>query len=482
MMLFGVALSRTLTRVSIARARTAGFEMVWTTPHFRSRALRGQEIILTCELRNHDNLPTKFEGLRISHSPCLSVSSSLSAGEVPANGGLCLKLRVRSLRVGFHGIHNLVIHTIRAPGLYTVPLSFSNPYVIEVLPQTKRLTLLQRGGGTSQQLTSRSRGTIQRGHGSEFLEIREHRPGDAFRRIAWKASARKGRLLVIENEQEETDVVWIVVDMSTANMLGICGQTPFDRVVDEVAALTQAHLRTGCRVGLSMIGQRRLAHIPPGRGPRHKANILQALTFKSHCADEDRCGWDKNDVARKVLEHARTIDSRGEHILPYDFEKIGKLALELMVHAPAPLLKVWSTTKWDHIFRQYLLAFGVHFPPNEKSDRHRVEGELTVVLKEILRARGRPSLIHLLGHAPTFETPRSLLELIGRMRHHRTEVRFTPIVSEGGEPNELDNALSSGTNLTTAVLNEAVKLRKRMNFDEGLDELRRLGAKIQRPL
>src|SRR5690606_5687175 len=41
-LLSGIALSRALTRVSVARARAAGFEMLWTTSDSVERAVVGQ--------------------------------------------------------------------------------------------------------------------------------------------------------------------------------------------------------------------------------------------------------------------------------------------------------------------------------------------------------------------------------------------------------------------------------------------------------
>ena len=44
-------------------------------------------------------------------------------------------------------------------------------------------------------------------HADEIRELRDHAPGDPLKRVAWKASARRGRLLVREMEREEGDVV-----------------------------------------------------------------------------------------------------------------------------------------------------------------------------------------------------------------------------------------------------------------------------------
>ena len=52
-----------------------------------------------------------------------------------------------------------------------------------------------------------------RGEGDDLRELREHQPGDPFRKIAWKASARRGRAFseaehVLKKLAEETGGQW----------------------------------------------------------------------------------------------------------------------------------------------------------------------------------------------------------------------------------------------------------------------------------
>src|SRR5690606_29041779 len=99
---------------------------------------------------NRDTLPTRFRDLNVSHSPALHVSCFPKSGEIPPGGRLKLELTVKPARVGYHGIHNITLQTIRAPGLYHVPLSFSNPFVVEVLPRSARLKMSGAIGGRTQ--------------------------------------------------------------------------------------------------------------------------------------------------------------------------------------------------------------------------------------------------------------------------------------------------------------------------------------------
>lgn len=473
-MLTGVALSRALTRVSVSRARAAGFEMLWTTSNSLERATRGLEVLLTAELRNRDSLPTRFRNLAVSHCPTLEVSCSPSSGEVPPGGRLKLELRVRPLRVGYHGIHNITLETIRAPGLYTVPLSFSNPFVLEVLPHSARLGLRGAVGGRAEALSPVSRSGRRRGDGAELREIREHRPGDPYRHIAWKPSARRGKLLIIEMEQEQSDVVWLVIDASVDSSSGMIGKTALDFAIDEAASTIEAHLARGDHVGLCIMGTRRLFVEKAGRGPKHAAKMLAALTLQTHTADADRSDWDDMDVARRVLEHASSIYSDAAGLRPYEHDKLAELAQRLVNHAPARPEAPWSQNPSDRILRQYLLAFGIQPPPRGTSDRHHVEREIAHFLEELVGARKAPALVYLFGRPPTFETPKQLFDALRRIARRRTELRFVPCL----ESTELEREGLLRTDVKAHLVRDALTYRQRMAAEDGMSQLAQLGIKL----
>lgn len=472
--LTGVALSRALTSVSVSRARAAGFEMLWTTSDSVARATRGHELVLTAELRNRDTLPTRFRNLQVSHCPSLEVTCTPSSGEVPPGGRLTLQVRVRPLRVGYHGIHNITLQTIRAPGLYTVPLSFSNPFVVEVLPRTARLGLVGAVGGRTQTISTASRRGTRRGDGSELREIREHRPGDPYRHIAWKPSARRGKLLIIEMEQEQSDLVWLVIDASVDSASGVPGKTALDVAIDEATSKMDSHIARGDQVGVCIMGTRRLSVIKPGRGPKHSAKILTALALNTHTADADRSDWDESDVARRVLEHASSIHSEAVQIRPYEHEKIAQLALKIMKHAPVSPESPWSLNATDRLLRRYLLSFGIQPPPRGTSDRHHVEREIGSFLAELVSSRKAPTLVYLFGRPPTFETPRQLLDAIRKIARRRTELRFVPCL----ESTELEHDGLARSDIKAELVRDALSYRQRIAAEDGLKLLSSLGVKV----
>lgn len=436
-MLVGIALSRAFTVLSVARARTAGFEMLWLAASPLVRGTRGQAIGLSAELRNRDTLPTYFRKLSVDHASGLTVTVHPKSGEVPAGGSLRLELTVTPQRVGLHGIFSITLHTIRAPGLFAIPLAFSNPLVLEVLPARGRHHVLSATGGRTRSLGQMAAQGTRKGDGLELYELREHRAGDPYKRIAWKASARRGKLLVIEREHEERDTVWVLLDASIDSASGPIGRTALDRGIDQALIQIDAHFSRGDRVGLIIAGARELVKVLPNRGSAQMARLITALSLQTHTADADRSDWDEHAVRSKVREHAASLDRNIAHL---DLDDLGGLegrVRSLLAQAPAQPKAPFSRSKQDCLFRTYLLAYGIQPPPRLLSDRSATESTLARSVLEVCRdKRHRASRLVFLGPALRDDTPVALTQSLLQARRRGVDVTFLPLfdlVRAGGD-------------------------------------------------
>ncbi|MDP8946800.1 MAG: DUF58 domain-containing protein [Actinomycetota bacterium] len=89
--------------------------------------------------------------------------------------------------------------------------------------------------------------TLHRGHGGEFWGLREYRPGDPARLVAWKRSARDllaGRLAVVELAQETHPPLVVALDLDAR-----APQEVREMVVSTGASLLLYGLREGRDVG-----------------------------------------------------------------------------------------------------------------------------------------------------------------------------------------------------------------------------------------
>ena len=115
------------------------------------------------------------------------------------------------------------------------------------------------------------------GAGVEFFGVRDYQPGDPPRRINWHASARRvEELYSNEFQQERVADVGIVLDGRERANFFSGGRSLFEHSVLAAAALSDALLRQGNRVGLLTYGHY-LQWTLPGYGKLQRERILQAL-------------------------------------------------------------------------------------------------------------------------------------------------------------------------------------------------------------
>lgn len=115
------------------------------------------------------------------------------------------------------------------------------------------------------------------GTGSELLELRDYRPGDPPRQIAWKVSARRDMLITREYESEVPLRCTLVVDASAAMCRGPAGKTPLARAVRVAAAVARVAIANRDLVGLVVAGPASSVYLPPSRSSVHLVGLLETL-------------------------------------------------------------------------------------------------------------------------------------------------------------------------------------------------------------
>jgi uncharacterized protein (DUF58 family) len=415
-MLLAVAIARAVTLVSVSRIRAAGFEMLWSGPRRVHRVARGTTLELEAEVRNRDTLAARYVKLRAVASSQLDVQIEPRGGEVAASGRLKVKVKVTAPRVGQHGVHGLALEVHGASGLFEVPLTFANPYGIEVLPRPFATYLMQPRGGRSHLMAASGRPGRTRGEGTDLRELREHQHGDPFRRIAWKASARRGTLMVRDFEREERDVVWVVLAAPVDLWAGPVGRAPLDLAIDEVAAVATRHLGRGDRVGLVITAPGLKVTIPPDTGPTQGHKIAHALTVGAGTYDAHRSDLDESDTAVRVLEHLRPLDGRGlADVRRGDLDKLAARAESMRARAPFAAAAPFGRSLRERTLRRYLASFGIESPPKLTSDRREVDTSLVEALAQLGRVKPRASLIHVVAPPPDAEHWQKLGEAVRRL-------------------------------------------------------------------
>ncbi len=472
-LLLGLMVARAVTLLGVARVRNAGFEMLWQERRRSARIGCGEVVELSAEVRNRDDRAARYVQLRSLHSPHLQVELEPRSGEVPAGGRLSVSVRVSSHRVGRHGLYGLSLEVVGSPGLYEVPLTFSNPFGIEVMPKTYATRTRSAIGGRSRSHAEAGRAGNRPLGNYDLREIREYQAGDPFKRLAWKASARRGRLMVREFDLEERDVVWLVLDASVELWAGLSGKAPLDVAIERVAAIAERHLELGNRVGLAIVGARRIATLPPAAGSAHAARVMEALSFATSCHDADRSEFDEQDVALRVLEHLRPLEPNAvEGVRSNDLDKVSRRASVILPRAPFSVAPPVGGSARESVLRQYLAAFGIDSPPRLEPDRPRTDAALLETLADILRQKPRPSLLLIASPLPSPTQQQQLLDGLRRIPRRHCELRWLPI--------PLTTTLDSRRARIEPDVRFALELHASTRETAGMHALRQQGIRLER--
>jgi uncharacterized protein (DUF58 family) len=112
------------------------------------------------------------------------------------------------------------------------------------------------------------------GQGSDFNQLREYRNGDSLRLIDWKATARSGKLIAREYQQERDQQIVFLLDCSLRMRHRDTSTSHMDDALNAVVLLAHVALQQGDATGLMTFGGVD-RWIPPAKGP-HAARRLMA--------------------------------------------------------------------------------------------------------------------------------------------------------------------------------------------------------------
>jgi len=116
------------------------------------------------------------------------------------------------------------------------------------------------------------------GEGRIFESLREWVPGDDIRTIDWKATARRGKAMARQYEDERRQQVLIVIDAGRLLTAEVDGRARLESVIDAALQLAHAVVEHDDNVGLMVFADDVQHYIAPARGQRALRQILDALS------------------------------------------------------------------------------------------------------------------------------------------------------------------------------------------------------------
>ncbi|HID07952.1 MAG TPA: DUF58 domain-containing protein, partial [Armatimonadetes bacterium] len=185
--------------------------------------------------------------------------------------------RVVPTERGDYRFGNLNVRLRTRIGLLELQLRYPIATEVKVYPnvlQTRKHELLARRNRLLEMGLKRSR---MRGEGTEFEALRDYVPDDEFRRIDWKATARRGKPISKDYELERHQNVVMLLDAGRIMANRLERMTKLDHAINACAFLAYVAVQADDHVGLLVFADEILSFVPPAKGRRQFLHILEGL-------------------------------------------------------------------------------------------------------------------------------------------------------------------------------------------------------------
>ncbi|MEX1157930.1 MAG: DUF58 domain-containing protein [Thermomicrobiales bacterium] len=274
-------------RISLAEANPVDIVVRWNTPGLTGapRALRVR-----------DEAPVEIPN-----------DGTLFEGTLAPGGGWSGRYYLSPRRRGDYPFGAIVLRVASPLGLLAWQHRFMLDDAARVYPNLRaiaRYDLLARRGRLEEAGLRRTR---RFGSGTEFERLRDYLPDDDYRRINWKATARRRQPVTVEYETERSQNLVVVLD--TGRLMGtpVGYMQKLDYAVNAALMLAYVAMEMGDRTALLVFTDRTERFVPLGRGQRQFQLLLETL-YKVDTqpieADPTRA---LNDLMRRQLKRSLIV-------------------------------------------------------------------------------------------------------------------------------------------------------------------------------
>jgi uncharacterized protein (DUF58 family) len=186
--------------------------------------------------------------------------------------------------------------------------------------------------------------TARRGHGTDYLDLREYEYGDDVRYIDWNVSARMDGVFVREFTEDRELTVWLLLDRSASMTFGPVGRTKAQLGAEVAATFAQLFVRGGNRVAAILYDNDLQQVVPPRQGRDQVLVILRALLnpIAGHGA--------VTDLSRLLSLAARTLIRRSLVVIVSDFiseADWGRPLLQLSARHEVVAVRLYDRHEFD---------------------------------------------------------------------------------------------------------------------------------------
>lgn len=160
------------------------------------------------------------------------------------------------------------------------------------------------------------------GNSMEFEQIKSYVPGDDYRTLNWKATARQGTLMTNNYTDEKSQQVYCIIDKSRSMKMPFDGLSLLDYAINASLVLSNVALLKSDKAGLITIAEKLGAALPADKKPGQITRILEVLY-------KEKTRYLETNMELLYTTIRRTIKQRSLVVFFTNYESINALQRHL---------------------------------------------------------------------------------------------------------------------------------------------------------
>ncbi len=229
---------------------------------------------------------------------------------------------LRPMERGEYHFGNILLFVSSLLGLLVRRNTIDAEEMVPVYPSFIQLRKYDLLSGATIQSETGSKRLRKIGHSMEFEQIKEYVHGDDIRTLNWKASARKGGLMVNTYTDEKSQQVYCIIDKGRLMKMPFGGLTLLDYAINSCLVLSNVCLKKQDRVGVITFSNKLGSVLAADRKAIQKENILQLLY-------NQKTSFQESDFEMLYMQIRNRIKHRSLVVLFTNFESLSGLKRQL---------------------------------------------------------------------------------------------------------------------------------------------------------
>ncbi|MCU0375051.1 MAG: DUF58 domain-containing protein [Chitinophagaceae bacterium] len=308
----------TLGEITALFANKAGIGIKRIVPE---RMSNGDSNAIILKIRSHYIFPTRLQIIEELPEQLQARGNKFDL-KLEAQATLSQTYTLKPVRRGVYHFGFCQLYISTRLGLVHRRIATAQPQQVKVYPsfiQLRQYQILAHAASEAESGTKRMR---KIGHSLEFEQIKEYVRGDDIRSINWKATARKGSLMVNHFVDERSQQVYALIDKGRLMKMPFNGITLLDYAINATLVLCNVSLYRQDKFGLYHFSNEPGQLLPAQRNPLQLNLVLESL-YRIETA------FLESDYEKLYLQVRAQIKHRSLLVLFTQFESMGGMKRQL---------------------------------------------------------------------------------------------------------------------------------------------------------